>query len=113
MTRSAPAASSAPSTAASATRGFPKLNTVDGFDSTSTRSGKKIRARYLALHDLAFPEKGMNPLFVDDHVAAVARSLHGRKWRSARSRRRAARAENRVGPPWSLTRRTSTVYRSW
>ena len=43
---------------------FPELNTVDGFDFDFDPVRKKIRARYLALHDLAFLEKGINPLFV-------------------------------------------------
>jgi len=43
---------------------FPELNTVDGFDFDFDPVRKKLRARYLALHDLAFLEKGINPLFV-------------------------------------------------
>lgn len=43
---------------------FPELNTVDGFDFDFDPVRKKIRARYLALHDLAFLEKGINPLFI-------------------------------------------------
>lgn len=43
---------------------FPELNTVDGFDFDFDPVRKKIRARYLALHDLAFLDKGINPLFV-------------------------------------------------
>jgi DNA replication protein DnaC len=41
---------------------FPEVNTVDGFDFCPVR--KKLRNRYLALHDLAFLEKGVNPLFI-------------------------------------------------
>jgi DNA replication protein DnaC len=43
---------------------FPELNTVDGFDFDFDPVRKRIRARYLALHDLAFLEKGINPLFI-------------------------------------------------
>jgi DNA replication protein DnaC len=43
---------------------FPELNTVDGFDFDFDPVRKKFRARYLALHDLAFLEKGINPLFI-------------------------------------------------
>lgn len=43
---------------------FPELNTVDGFDFDFDPVRKKVRARYLALHDLAFLEKGINPLFI-------------------------------------------------
>src|SRR4030095_16659178 len=43
---------------------FPELNTVDGFDFDFDPVRKKLRARYLALHDLTFLEKGINPLFI-------------------------------------------------
>lgn len=43
---------------------FPELNTVDGFDFDFDPVRKKMRARYLALHDLTFLEKGINPLFI-------------------------------------------------
>ena len=43
---------------------FPEINTVDAFDFDFCPVRKKVRARYLALHDLAFLEKGVNPLFI-------------------------------------------------
>lgn len=43
---------------------FPELNTVDAFDFNFCPVRKKLRARYLALHDLAFLDKGINPLFI-------------------------------------------------
>jgi DNA replication protein DnaC len=43
---------------------FPEVNTVDAFDFDFDPVRKKIKARYLALHDLAFLQKGINPLFV-------------------------------------------------
>jgi DNA replication protein DnaC len=43
---------------------FPEVNTVDGFDFDFDTYRKKARARYLALHDLAFLDKGTNPLFI-------------------------------------------------
>lgn len=43
---------------------FPELNTVDGFDFACDPARKKLRARYLALHDLTFLSKGINPLFM-------------------------------------------------
>src|SRR3954468_23709100 len=43
---------------------FPELNTVDGFDFDFDPIRKKLRARYLALHDLTFLDKGINPLFI-------------------------------------------------
>ena len=43
---------------------FPEVNTVDGFDFDFDPDRKKIRATYLALHDLTFLESGINPLFI-------------------------------------------------
>jgi DNA replication protein DnaC len=43
---------------------FPEVNTVDGFDFDFSSCRKKLRTRYLALHDLAFLDKGINPLFI-------------------------------------------------
>lgn len=43
---------------------FPEVNTVDAFDFDFCPVRKKLRARYLALHDLAFLDKGVNPLFI-------------------------------------------------
>lgn len=43
---------------------FPEVNTVDAFDFDFDPARKKLRARYLALHDLAFIDKGINPLFI-------------------------------------------------
>ncbi len=43
---------------------FPQINTVDGFDFDFSACRKKIRGRYLALHDTAFLGKGINPLFI-------------------------------------------------
>lgn len=43
---------------------FPEVNTVDAFDFEFSACRKKMRARYLALHDLAFLEQGINPLFI-------------------------------------------------
>jgi DNA replication protein DnaC len=43
---------------------FPEVNTVDAFDFDFDPCRKKARARYLALHDLAFLDKGINPLFL-------------------------------------------------
>jgi DNA replication protein DnaC len=43
---------------------FPELNTIDGFNFDFDPARKKLRARYLALHDLTFLQKGINPLFI-------------------------------------------------
>lgn len=43
---------------------FPEINTIDGFDFDYSPARKKIRAAYLALHDLDFLDQGVNPLFI-------------------------------------------------
>jgi DNA replication protein DnaC len=43
---------------------FPEINTIDAFNFDFAQERKKMRARYLALHDLAFLQNGVNPLFI-------------------------------------------------
>ncbi len=43
---------------------FPEINTIDQFDFNFDTVRKRLRTRYLALHDLAFLERGTNPLFI-------------------------------------------------
>jgi DNA replication protein DnaC len=43
---------------------FAEINTVDGFDFDWDPLRKKLRARYLALHDLTFLDKAVCPIFV-------------------------------------------------
>ena len=43
---------------------FPEVNTIDGYDFDYCAKRRKLRARYLALHDLDFLSKGINPLFI-------------------------------------------------
>lgn len=43
---------------------FAEINTIDGFDFEWDPARKKIRARYLALHDLAFLDRAVCPIFV-------------------------------------------------
>lgn len=43
---------------------FPEINTVDGFDFDFDPVRKKLKARYLGLHDATFLDKGINPLFI-------------------------------------------------
>jgi DNA replication protein DnaC len=43
---------------------FPEINTIDAFDFDFDPCRKKLKARYLALHDVAFLERGINPLFI-------------------------------------------------
>lgn len=66
---------------------FPELNTVDGFDFDFDAVRKKLRARYLALHDLTFLDKGVNPLFIGIPGAGktfLARALAYRACQAAR-----------------------------
>jgi DNA replication protein DnaC len=66
---------------------FPEVNTVDGFDFEFDPTRKKLRARYLALHDLAFLDKGINPLFLGVPGAGktfLARALAYRACQGAR-----------------------------
>jgi len=43
---------------------FAEINTVDGFDFAWDVTRKKVRARYLALHDLGFIDHAVCPIFV-------------------------------------------------
>ncbi|MGD0680093.1 MAG: ATP-binding protein [Polyangiaceae bacterium] len=43
---------------------FPEINTIDAFHFDFAPERKKMRARYLSLHGLAFLEKGINPPFI-------------------------------------------------
>ena len=43
---------------------FPEINTVDAFDFDFDPARKKLKARYLAMHDLAFLGRGTNPIFI-------------------------------------------------
>jgi len=57
---------------------FPELNTIDGFDFDFDPARKQLRTRYLALHDLSFLRKGINPIFIGVPGAGktfLARSL--------------------------------------
>jgi DNA replication protein DnaC len=43
---------------------FPELNTIDAFDFSFDPTRKRLKSRYLALHDMAFLGRGVNPLFL-------------------------------------------------
>lgn len=67
---------------------FPEISTIDGFDFDFDPVRAKMRARYLALHDLAFLKKGINPLFIGRPGAGktfLARALAYRACQQNRS----------------------------
>lgn len=67
---------------------FPEVNTVDGFDFNFCPVRKKLKGRYLALHDVTFLDKGINPLFIGHPGTGktyLARSL---AWRVCQANRR-------------------------
>lgn len=67
---------------------FPEVNTVDGFNFDFDPVRKKLKARYLGLHDVTFIEKGINPLFIGSPGTGktfLARSL---AWRACQANRR-------------------------
>jgi DNA replication protein DnaC len=66
---------------------FPEVNTIDSFDFDFSPCRKKMRARYLALHDLTFLEHGINPLFIGSPGTGktfLARALAYRACQSAK-----------------------------
>lgn len=66
---------------------FPEVNTVDAFDFDFDPVRKRLRSRYLVLHDLAFLAKGINPLFLGIPGAGktfLARALAYRVCQAAR-----------------------------
>lgn len=43
---------------------FAEINTIDGFDFVFDTTRKKLRARYLALHELTFLDRAVCPIFI-------------------------------------------------
>jgi len=67
---------------------FPEVNTIDAFDFDFDPVRKKLKARYLGLHDVTFLDKGINPLFIGTPGTGktfLARSL---AWRVCQANRR-------------------------
>ena len=112
-TRRSRAASRAPSTAASRTRASPRSTPSTPSTSTSIPCRKKLRARYLALHDLAFLDKGINPLFIG--IPGTGQDLPGPRARlpglpgrqARRLRHRAAHAQRSRTAPRSTAPSTA------
>jgi len=67
---------------------FPEINTVDAFDFNFAPSRKRLRARYLALHDLTFLERGINPLFVGTPGAGKTFLARALAYRACQDNRR-------------------------
>jgi DNA replication protein DnaC len=67
---------------------FPEINTVDGFDFDFDPVRKKLKARYLALHDATFLEKGINPLFIGTPGTGKTYLARALAWRICQVNRR-------------------------
>ncbi len=67
---------------------FPEGNTVDGFDFNFCPVRKKMKGRYLALHDVTFLDKGINPLFIGLPGTGKTYLARALAWRVCQSNRR-------------------------
>ena len=67
---------------------FPEINTIDAFDFDFCPARKALRARYLALHDLAFLGRGVNPLFVGIPGAGKTFLARALAYRACQARKR-------------------------
>jgi DNA replication protein DnaC len=67
---------------------FPEINTVDGFNFDFCPVRKKLKARYLALHDVSFLDKGINPLFIGLPGTGKTYLSRALAWRVCQANRR-------------------------
>lgn len=67
---------------------FPEVNTVDGFNFDFCPVRKKLKARYLALHDVSFLDKGINPLFIGSPGTGKTYLSRALAWRVCQANRR-------------------------
>lgn len=67
---------------------FPEINTVDGFNFDFCPVRKKLKARYLALHDVSFLDKGINPLFIGSPGTGKTYLSRALAWRVCQANRR-------------------------
>jgi DNA replication protein DnaC len=67
---------------------FPEVNTVDAFDFDFDPVRKKLKARYLGLHDVTFLDKGINPLFIGTPGTGKTFLARALAWRVCQANRR-------------------------
>jgi IstB-like ATP binding protein len=96
---------------------FPEVNTIDAFDLDFDPIRKKLKSRYLGLHDVTFIDKGINPLFhrharhwqnISRTRVGVAR-LPGQPPRRLRQRRQNAERPSRRGTAWRPRARSASL----